>query len=184
MTKSFFYLLLSFLLVMSCSKKEQNPFEISKHNIGFLTDSTKVMDLDMIFANDSIARYIGGDEFTTNINNIEIYEKGGKKLLTLTPSEALDSTAVITTVRIEDDRYKTDKSVSKLSTFKDIKTNYKISRIDNLISSIVVSVNEINAAFTIDKKELPSSLRFDMNITIEPIQIPDGAKIKYFMLHW
>ncbi|WP_353779786.1 hypothetical protein [Winogradskyella sp. 3972H.M.0a.05] len=184
MTKSFFYLLLSFLLVLSCSKKEQNPFEISKHHVGLLTDSTQVKDLEMVFPNDSISKYIGGDEFTGDINNIEIYEKGGKKLLTLTPSEALDSTAVITSVRIEDDRYKTEKLVSKLSTFKDIEDNYKINKISNLINSIVVSVNEINASFTIDKKELPASLRFDMNIKIDPIQIPDGAKIKYFMLHW
>ena len=140
--------------------------------------------MESIFANDSISKYIGGDEFTGNINNIEIFEKGGKRLLTLTPSEALDSTAVISTVKIEDERFKTEKLISKLSTFKDIKDNYKINSINNLINAIVISVNEINAGFTIDKKELPSNLRFDMNIKIDAVQIPDNAKIKYFMLHW
>ncbi|MDT0559645.1 hypothetical protein RM697_13375 [Ichthyenterobacterium sp. W332] len=169
---------------MSCAKKEQDPFEIAKQNVGLLTDSTQVKDLDMVFVNDSISRYIGGDEFTGNINNIEIYEKGGKHLLTLTPSEALDSTAVISTIRIEDERYKTDKLLSKISTFKDINENYKINKINNLIKSVVISVNELNASFTIDKEELPANLRFDMNIKFDPIQIPDNAKIKYFMLHW
>jgi len=48
----------------------------------------------------------------------------------------------------------------------------------------VVFVDEINASFTIDKKELPSDLRFDMSLTIEKIQIPDKAKIKYFFVYW
>lgn len=184
MTKHILFICICCAILLSCNKKEQDPFQIAKHNVGLLTDSTQVKDLEMIYANDSISRYIGGDEFTGNINNIEIFEKGGKLLLTLTPSEALDSTAVISTIKIEDPRYKTDLLVSKVSTFKDIKGNYKINSISNLINSVVISVNELNASFTIDKKELPSNLRFDMNIKFDAIQIPDNAKIKYFMLHW
>lgn len=184
MKNTIFLLLFLCAIALSCDKKEQDPFLISKHNVGLLTDSTQVRDLESIFANDSISRYIGGDEFTGNINNIEIFEKGGKRLLALTPSEALDSTAVISTVRILDERYKTEKGISALSTFKDIKDNYKINSINNLINSIVISVNDINAAFTIDKKELPPNLRFDMTIKIDAVQIPDNAKVKYFMLHW
>ncbi len=133
---------------------------------------------------DSVVRYIAGDEFTGSINKIEIFEKGGKKLLDLSPREALDSTSLISSVRIIDERYKTEKNISTISTFKELKDAYKISKIDNLIDAIVISVNEINASFTIDKKELPASMRFDMDMTIDAIQIPGKAKIKYFMLHW
>ncbi|WP_299521601.1 hypothetical protein [Winogradskyella sp.] len=180
-----FALTISAILLSSCAKdKAPDPFLIEKHHIGLLTDSTQVKDLDAIFSNDSVVRYIAGDEFAGSVNTIEVFEKGGKKLLDLSPKEALDSTSVITSVRIIDERYKTEKNISKLSTFKDIKEAYKISKIDNLINSIVVSINEINASFTIDKKELPASLRFDMDMTIDPIQIPEKAKIKFFMVHW
>ena len=180
-----FILLICTLLITSCAKDTSvNPFLIEKHHIGLLTDSTQVKQLDAIFSNDSVVRYIAGDEFTGAVNTIEIFEKGGKKLLNLSPKEALDSTSVISSVRIIDERYMTEKKISALSTFKDIKESYKISKVDNLIDAIVVSVNEINASFTIDKKELPGSLRFDMNATIDPIQIPEKAKIKYFMVHW
>lgn len=173
------------LSITSCAKEAKlNPFLIQKTNIGLLTDSTQVKDLDTIFRNDSVVRYIAGDEFTGSVNTIEVFEKGGKLLLNLTPREALDSTSVIWSVNIIDERYKTKKNISKISTFKDIKTAYKISRVDNLINSIVVSVNEINASFTIDKKELPTSMRFDMDMVIDPIQIPEKAKVKFFMLHW
>jgi len=185
MKTTIFALIICAILITSCAKDAKpNPFLIEKHHIGLLTDSTQVKELDTIFMNDSVVRFIAGDEFTGAVNTIEIFEKGGKKLLDLSPKEALDSTSVISSVRIIDERYKTEKNISKLSMFKDIKDAYKISKIDNLINSIVVSVNEINASFTIDKKELPSSLRFNMDATIDPIQIPEKAKIKYFMIHW
>lgn len=177
-------LICTFLITSCATDKAPNPFVIQKNNIGLLTDSTQVKELDAIFSNDSIVRYIAGDEFIGSVNTIEIFEKGGKKLLDLSPREALDSTSVISTVRIIDERYKTEKKISTLSTYKAIKDAYKISKVDNLINVIVVSVNEINASFTIDKKELPASMRFDMNMTIDPIQIPGKAEIKFFMIHW
>lgn len=71
-----------------------------------------------------------------------------------------------------------------MSTFKDIKNNYKVSRISNLINSLVIAVDDINANFTIDKKELPANLRFDMDLKFEATHIPDKAKIKYFFIGW
>ncbi|TNJ46153.1 hypothetical protein KFZ70_08735 [Tamlana fucoidanivorans] len=171
------------LLISSCSKTP-NPFEVSKHHVGLLTDSTQVKDLEMAFPNDSVVKFITGDEFVGNSNAINIYEKGGKKLLALTPKFILDSTSVISNVRIFDERYKTEKNISSISTFKDINDNYKISRISNLINSIVVAVDDINASFTIDKKELPANLRFDMDLKFEPTHIPDHAKVKYFFINW
>ena len=183
MYKSIFSIIIITFLFTSCNK-EQNPFEISKHHIGLLTDSTQVKDLKVIYPNDSLVKFISGDEFTGNINNIEVFEKGGKKLLTLTPKQALDSTSTIGSIRILDERYKTDKNITNVSTFKDIQNNYKVSRISNLINSIVIAVDEINANFTIDKKELPANLRFDMDLKFEPTHIPDGAKVKYFFINW
>ncbi|WP_034044322.1 hypothetical protein [Wocania ichthyoenteri] len=183
MHKSIFSLIILTLFVVSC-KKEQDPFQISKHHIGSLTDSTQVKDLEFVFSKDSVVKFISGDEFTGNNSDVKIFEKGGKKLLSLTPRQSLDSTSVIESVQIFDPRFKTDKNITTLSTFKDITNNYKISRIDNLINSIVISVNDINAAFTIDKKELPANLRFDMNLNIESAHIPDDAKVKYFFLNW
>lgn len=176
-------LLISTIIFSSC-KEEQDPFLISKQNIGFLTDSTQVKDLKTIFVNDSISKFIGGDEFVGKINDIEIFDATGKLLLVLTPSQSLDSTAVIKTIKIVDDRFKTEKGLNTKSTFKDIRDNYKISSIQNSIRSVIVSADEINAFFIIDKEELPSNMRFDMSLKIEALQIPAEAKIKNFFLQW
>jgi hypothetical protein len=179
-----YLLALALITLLSSCKKEQDPFQIAKHHVGLLTDSTQIKELKTIYANDSIVKFIDGDEFTGNINNIDVFEKGGKKLFVLTPNQALDSTSTISSIQIIDVRFKTDKNITTLSTFKDISNAYKISKIDNLINSVAFSVNELNASFVIDKKELPSNLQFDMDLDFESTHIPDHAKIKYFFLNW
>lgn len=183
MNKSIVSLLLIALSLSSC-KKDENPFLVSKNAIGFLSDSTQVKDLKKVFSNDSVVNYKGDSTFKIPMNLVEVYEKNGNLLLTLTPKKMSDSLSHITNIRIEDSRFKTEKGISNLSTFKEIQDAYKISKIDNLINSIVVSVNELNAQFAIDKTELPANLRYDMNLNIEVSQIPDNAKIKYFFINW
>lgn len=181
--KPFLALILTACLFVSC-QKAQNPFEISKQHIGLLTDSTQVKDLKMVFTNDSIKNFTANNEFTGNINDIEIFDTTGKQLLVLTPHQHLDSTSTIKSIKVIDERFKTSKGLHANSTFKDIKTNYKISSIQNTLRNVIVSVNEINAYFTIEKTELPAELRFDMTLKIDELQIPDEAKIKNFFVQW
>lgn len=182
MKNSFFCLIFLSFLFTGC-KQEQNPFQISKHHVGLLTDSTQVKDLKIIYAKDSIVKS-DDNGFSGYNNDIEIFEKGGNKLLSLSPRNPTDSTSYIQSIRVFDSRYKTDKNVTINSTFKDITKNYKITRIDNLINSVVISVNDINASFTIDKKELPANMRFDRSLKIEETHIPDDAKIKFYFITW
>lgn len=183
MIKKLLFLSIISIALASCSKP-QDPFEIGKRYVGLLTDSTQVKDLKLAFPQDSIATIVKANSFSSSSSQIEIYSKTGEKLLTLTAAKPNDSLATIKTVKIESPLYKTAKGITKKSTFKDIKENYKVNKIDNLIGSVVVSVNDINAAFTIDKIELPAELRFDNTQTIDQLQIPAKAKMKYFMLHW
>ena len=159
MKKTFASIIIIALVLVSC-KKEQNPFLISSLKQTLLV------------------------AFNLPVNMVEIFDTNKNKLLILTPREISDSTSTIGNVRIVDSRYKTEKGISTLSTFKDIQKAYKISKIDNLINSILISVNEINASFSIDKTELPANLRYDTSATIEAIQIPESAKIKFFFLYW
>ena len=176
-------LLLSLFLLSSCSQSTDTNL-ISKQSIGLLTDSTEVRNLDLIFPNDSIAKFISNNEFTGANSNIEIFDQNGNNILTLTPKISSDSTSTIKSIQINTERFKTAKNLNIKSTFKVIKDNYKISSIQNTIRNIVITVNEINAFFTIDKNELPAELRFDMNLKIEAVQIPDEAKIKGFFIQW
>ncbi|MCF1422473.1 hypothetical protein [Mangrovimonas futianensis] len=171
------------LITMGC-KRTQDPFEIDKGHIGLLTDSTQVKDIKSLFSNDSVVILTGRDAMMNPNKGIEIFDKEGKSLLELTAKSKNDSTSTISTVKVIDPRFKTPKGINVNSTFGDLEKNYKISKIETTWRNVVVFVNEFDGFFTIEKSELPGELQFDQNAKIEAIQIPDQAKIKYFMIGW
>ncbi|MFT6096388.1 MAG: hypothetical protein ACJAXY_000136 [Nonlabens sp.] len=171
------------LALASCTKK-QDPFEWSKNRVGHLTSDMKVYQLDSIYANDSIVRAVKGDEFSNGANLIEIFEKGGAHLLTLTPNQALDSTATIENIIIRDERFTTIKGITKSSSFKDINAAYKINSVDNMIDDAVIWVNDENFYFSISKDKLPTDVKFDINASIEKTMIPDDTKPQYLFVSW
>lgn len=184
MKNNLFSIFVSLVFLFGCTQKP-NPFLISKQSVGLLNDSTTVRELKGVFPNDSLSHPIGGDEFLGNLNIIKVYNSESKKLLLeLTPREALDSLSTIQNIRIMDAQFKTKKGLSMNGTFEDITSKYTISSVQNTLRNLVVSVNEINAYFTISKSELPEDLRYDMNKKIEVISIPPKAKIKDFFIQW
>ena len=84
MKNPFFFLVILSFLFAGCNQ-EQDPFQISKQHIGLLTDSTQVKDLKIIYAKDSIVKS-DDNGFSGYNNDIEIFEKGGNKLLSLSPT--------------------------------------------------------------------------------------------------
>lgn len=170
------------LFFASCSK-DKDPFLITADAIGHLSKEIKVKQLDSIFAQDSIVRLGGDSNLFSKSEQIEVYEKGGEKLLLLTPTSGQDPESKITHIQLFDERYKTEKGIHLNSTFKDVKDNYTISSILNTMSSVIVSLAETDVYITIDKSNLPASLT-EPGIKIQESDIPDQTKFKFFMLDW
>lgn len=172
------------LAIVSCN--QDNPYLIEKGKIGNLTKETQTSELEALYIADSLVK----DSVSSSFNYVsqakyKLYSKeDAKHLLTLTPTKLNDSTEVIENIRVFDERFETSKGITLKSTFGDIQDNYKISRVTNSINNVLVFVDEIDAYFVIDKMELPESLRYDVSLAIEAIQIPENAKVKYFMLGW
>ena len=178
-------LLFTLLPLISCQKEEkQDPFKISTNRIGLLTNEIKVRQLDSVFANDSISKTRTGGQFLNNIKEIEVYEKGGTKLLILEAHDETDPNSKIASIQIIDPRYKTASGLSTESVFKDFTDHYTVSKINNTLSTVVVFVDSIQAYFTIDKKELPQKFQRSTDVKITVEDIPDTAKIKHFWIDW
>ncbi|WP_347373096.1 hypothetical protein [Aequorivita sp. Q41] len=171
------------LTFIQCGK-DSDPFIIKKSAIGTLTNDIKMKQIDSIFANDSIVKIQSSPNALETQGEVEIYEKGGKKLLLLSPKNEADPNTTITNIQVFDPRYKTDKGLNSASIFKDVKENYTIENIETTINSIVVFLKDSDVYLTIDKKSLPEELRYDMNLKVEASQIPDVAPFKYFMIGW
>ena len=171
------------LSIISCGN-DSDPFLIDTTRVGSLTKEIQINQLDSVFSEDSIVRKNSGTEFFNSTSEIEIFDKEGKPLLILEPIQQFDSTSTVGYIQIMDSRFQTAKGLNNASTFGDVVKNYEISRIENTLNSAVVFIDELNLYLTIDKKDLPSSLRYDTDTRISASQIPDDAKIKYLMISW
>ena len=183
MRKSLSILLILSGIFVSC-EKEEDPFLIRSDRVGMLTKDVKIKDLESVFTGDSIVKQVSDSELYRKNNEIEIFDKSGKKMLLLEPVQAFDSTSTVGFIQVLDPRFKTAKGLGPESTFKDIVKNYNISRIENTLSAAVIFIDDLNIYVTIDKKQLPVELRYDTQTRIQASQIPDDAKIKYFMIDW
>ncbi|PHR14970.1 MAG: hypothetical protein COA40_02080 [Aequorivita sp.] len=171
------------LAFVQCGK-DSDPFLIKNGSIGNLNKEIKIKQIDSIFAEDSIVKINSSPNALETQGEVEIYEKGGKKLLLLSPDNENDPNSTITNVQVFDSRYKTEKGLTTASTFKDVKANYTIDNIETTINSVVIFLKETDVYLTIDKKNLPEELRYNMDLEVEASQIHDNAPIKYFMIGW
>lgn len=171
------------LLFIEC-KEEINPFLISNDSVGALTRGMTIKEIDSIFAQDSIVKLYAQNEELPTQGEVEIYKKNGTKLVSISPVTNNDPDALISNFQFFDPRYKTDKGLNLSSTFKDIKANYKILNIETTISTVVLFLEDNDLFINIDKNELPENFRYNPNLVIDITNIPDEAKIKYFMLSW
>ncbi|KAA3624462.1 MAG: hypothetical protein DWP94_03500 [Flavobacterium sp.] len=183
MKKALLFASIVAVLLTQCGK-ETDPFLIGNGSIGQLNKKTQMRQLDSIFANDSIVKVGQIEDAPETQGEVEIYEKGGKKLMLLSPEDEKDPNSVITNIQIFDERYITDKGLGKGSTFGELKANYEIVAIENAINSVVIFIKDSDVFITIDKKQLPENIRYNYNAKIEASQIPDTATFKYFMVGW
>ena len=171
------------LIFIQC-KEEINPFLISNDSVGALTRGMTIKEIDSIFAQDSIVKLYAQNEELPTQGEVEIYKKNGTKLVSISPVTNNDPDALISNFQFFDPSYKTDKGLNLSSTFKDIKANYKILNIETTISTVVIFLEDNDLFINIDKNELPENFRYNPNLVIDITNIPDEAKIKYFMLSW
>ncbi len=170
------------LVCFQCRETIDTNFLISNGQVGKLSRSSRVGELETIFAADSLVNSGSATSLGTGDTRIEIFEKGGKPLLLLTP--ATDSLERIENVRVIDPRYTTAEGISLKSTFKDIRETYPIRKIITSLNNVVILPKGKDFYFTISREELPASLRYNKDVEIEEVQIPDQARIKYLMVGW
>lgn len=176
-------LILTASILWACGR-DADPYLIDNNRVGPLKREARIHQLDSIFKNDSVVRNVADNRFLGAASDIEVYDKDGTPLMVLEPVQQFDSTSTVGYIQILDPRFETAKGLNVNSTFGDVVEKYTISRIENTLNSAVVFIDELNLYLTIDKKELPASLRYDTDTQITASQIPDDAKIKYLMISW
>lgn len=170
------------ILFTSCSSSTSETL-IAKNQLGLIKPDTQIHELSSILEKDSVADFDIESRFNKT-KEIEVFNKEGGISLIIEPNYLNDSIITISEIQILDPKYKTKKGLTVESNFKAIYENYKIDNIQNSINSVILSIDEIGAYIVIDKKHLPSQLRFDSDTKIEANQIPNDAPLRYFWLRF
>jgi len=182
--KKIVYFLLLLFLFIQCSN--ENKYLIEKGKVGLLSTKTTIIEMESIFANDSIVRNLSelkgseDESFFNNNDEYEIYSKKGLKLLEIVPVQQNDSTSKLKSIQIFDSNFRTNKGIGLLSTFKEINSTYIINKVETTLTSATLYIDELNATIAIDKEELGLSKFSREEIALD--QIPDVSKIKYFTI--
>lgn len=180
----FICLTLLTLLFVQCSNKENYIIENGK--VGLLNRSTEIKDLKFLFAKDSICTKISiekdkdEESFFNDNDEYEVFSKEGEKLLSIVPVKQKDSTSKLKSIQIFTASYKTKNGLNLFSTFKDIKENYIIDKVETTFTSATLYIDELNATIAIDKKDLGMEKFGREEVALD--QIPDISKIKYFTI--
>ena len=178
--KNYLILLCVIFLLGSCTGEQEDPFLIGKDRVGKLLQTSRLAELDEVFQLDSLVR----DTALLNMGRngkIEVYEKGGAHLLTLTPDA--DSIPGIENVQIRDARFQTAEGISLESTYGDIEQAYEVRKVVSSMNNVLVLLKDHPLYVTISREELPAAIRYT-ETNIEAVQIPEQARIKYMMVAW
>lgn len=171
-------------LSYSCSKT--NDFLIANNQVGKLTISTTVMEIEALFKNDSVVKRLSEGvlgfqgAYMQEDDKYMIYADDGKHLLTITPREPLDSLSTIRFVDIYDERYKTKNGIGLSSTFEEINLWTTIDKIETTFTKATLYLKTLNATMTLNKKDL--GIRSLSTEDVVPEQIPNLVKPASFVL--
>ncbi len=169
--KSFTKIILAIATVLLFVKCSNNPHLIAKKSVGKITEQTSIEDLKSMFKNDSIKEL----DLDTD-KKYEIFTKKGEKELEVSFNKK-DSIFKISSVQIFSDKYKTEKGISLNSSFNDIHKNYEINKAETAFSTIVLFIDELNATISVEKSAFSG---FSKSVDLG--EIPDNAKVRYFMV--
>lgn len=185
MRKIIFLSAFSALLFVQCGKSSKNdPFLIKEDAIGKLTYGTKIKQLDSIFASDSIVKIQSSPNAIETQGEVEVYEKGGKKLLLLSPKTEMDPNARISDVFIHDSRYHTESGLTKENLFKDFTDTYEVKNIYQILNGVMIFFSDTKIYLTIDAKYLMPEVRGNRHAELKTEHIQEDAPIKYLRLDW
>ncbi len=180
------YVLIALIIALtSLGACETNPseFTIDESSVGKLSKTTKISELETLYANDSIVTNDSiGLKNGSLASSLLIYDKKGTRLLRLQPKG--DSSQTIGSIRIYDSRYKTDNNIRIGSSFKELKSIGTIDKILPALNSVSITIKGSSIFYSVDRNQLPDILKYDRAAIIETLQIPDNAIISNIMIQW
>lgn len=174
------------ILTISCVNKptEKADFLVTENNVSVFKKGMSVKDVLDIIPKVQIKKVVDKDDYENSYDDYQYFDTNKTHLLTLTPTIQDDIQSKINRILILDNRFKTNKNIGLGSTYADLKNNYKITDIAPDLEHIVLTVGELNAWFSINKKQLLENWWDENKKQIDISKIPDTATFDTFVIWW
>lgn len=160
-------------------------FQVTELAVGPIKKGMTVQDVLDLLPEKQINKVLGNGEFLGDeYDDYEIHDEFGKHVLTITPREKDNLKELIVRVAIVDQRFTTTLNVGLDTSYGMIHKMYPNLTVTPDIGSVVISLDDINAWMSIDKKQLPDDWWDEKNKRVNLHKIPLNAKIQSFGVEW
>lgn len=177
-------LFLTLIYSYASGQESKNSFLVTDKSVGVFYEGMTVNDVLELVNEDQIKKVIDYDSYESLYDDYQYFDFNQNHLLTLTPKIQNDKNSQINRVLIIDEKYVTDRKIGLSSTYGDLKANYEITDYSPDLDHIVLTVEKINAWFTINKNQLLENWWDDDEIKIDKSKIPDNATFDSFVIWW
>ncbi len=161
---------------------------ITANSIGTINSSQSIAEILQQIPKAQVKKTVGHGEFAEDIyDDYQVYaNKYGEHqlLFTLTPKQTGSIEQKVHRVLINSPTFSTNKGIHSQSTYGEIKKAYTIDKIEPTREHIVLTVDDINANFSIAKTELEQGWWNESEKKVNTDKIPDTAKVDSFILWW
>ena len=174
------------LLTISCVNKQADKvdFLVTENNVGVFKKGMTVKEVLDIVPKVHIKKVVDKDDYENSYDDYQYFDTNKIHLLTLTPTVQDEIQSKINRILILDNRFKTNKNIGLGSTYADLKNNHKITDFAHDLEHIVLTVGELNARFSINKKQLLDNWWDESKKQIDISKIPDTATLDTFVIWW
>ena len=184
MDKLYTTLLLTFISWGFCAFGQGNNFLITPTSVGIFKKGMTIKDVQrLVPAKQCIKKNVQGDEGDT-YDNYELLDSQNVLLLTITPNEQENLNSTINRVLVGDKRFRTSKGIGLSSKYSELIKSYSVTEYSADIEAIILTVPELNAWFSINKKQLLDNWWNENRNQIDASRIPPTATLNTFVISW
>ena len=181
-----FYSILVLFFIISCNtSKKDSKFLITKHQMGVLTDSTAVWQLNQLFPNDSIVvRLEEGAFVEAPDDSYYCYSKTGKLNFVAIVKIQGDSTSFFRKITVFNEKYTTEQGLNAKSYYIDILKSKLKTNCDILPDRTVnLSLDSLRMVYQFNSKTIGEKW-IDADKDCSDLQLNDSIQATTFYLNW
>ena len=167
------------------TKSQEKTYLIAPNRVGVISKGMTVNDVIKVIPKDQIQKKIGYGEFLNDTyDDYEIYDSLGNHILTITPKTQSDSSSKINRVLIVSSRCQTKEGIGLNSTYSELLKSYPVEDYAPDMEHVVLTVDSLNARFSIKKTELETNWWNKERKEIDINKIPSESRFDSISIWW